>query len=87
MMRSAADARVDEFEGFRVEPWLDWLGGIVARWPGLWRRLGEFETQRLSTALDEIEIHAPIFICGLARSGSTILLECLSRHPDTATHH
>ena len=87
MTRSAAGVSADEFEGFRVEPWLDWLGGIVARWPGLWRRLGEFETQRLSTALDEIEIRVPIFVCGLARSGSTILLESLSRHPDTATHH
>ena len=36
--------------------------------------------------LDAIQIEAPIFVCGLARSGSTILLECLAAHPDTVTH-
>lgn len=77
----------DAFASFQVEPWLDRLGGIVARWPGLMRRLGDFETRRLATVLEEIKIEAPIFICGIARAGSTILLECLSRHPDTATHH
>ncbi len=76
----------DGFERFRVEPWLDWFGGVVARHPRLVRRLGDLETRRLDTALDAIQIEAPIFVCGLARSGSTILLECLAAHPNTVTH-
>ena len=81
-----ARALDDKYERFRVEPWVDWFGGVAARHRGLFRRLGDFETRRLGSALDGVEIRAPIFICGLARSGTTILLECLSQHPDTVTH-
>jgi hypothetical protein len=83
---TAARSLTDEIEGFRVEPWLDWFGGFVAQRPRLWRRIGDLETRRLAAALEEIEIEAPIFICGLARSGSTILLECLDQHADTTSH-
>jgi hypothetical protein len=79
----AGDKRL---EPFRVEPWVDWFGGAVARWPGLWHRLGDFETRRFADALVGRDIEAPIFVCGLARSGSTVLLESLAAHPDTATH-
>ena len=85
--RSAAPARAEnEFERFRVEAWIDRLGGFVARHPKFWRSLGDLETRQFKHALDGISVHAPIFICGLARSGSTILLECLAEHDDTVTH-
>jgi hypothetical protein len=77
---------VDRLDRFRVEPWIDAVGAAVERWPGLWRHLAGVETRRLSEETSGIEIHAPIFVCGLARSGTTILLECLAAHPDTATH-
>jgi hypothetical protein len=76
----------DPYAAFRVEPWLDLLGGFLARRPGLMRRISDFETRRLARELADIEIRAPVFICGLARSGSTILLEVLAAHPETATH-
>ncbi|MGH6866451.1 MAG: sulfotransferase [Methyloceanibacter sp.] len=76
----------DQYDGFRLEPWIDWLGGFVTKRPGLLRGIGDFETRRLGDTLDGIEIRAPIFVCGLARSGSTVLLECLAEHPDTANH-
>jgi hypothetical protein len=75
----------DAYDRFRVEPWVDWLGGVVTRRPGFFRRLGDMETRQLGDTL-EAEIDAPIFVCGLARAGSTILLECLATHPDTITH-
>jgi hypothetical protein len=34
----------------------------------------------------QISIDRPIYICGLARSGSTILLEMLATHPEVVTH-
>ena len=82
MSMSIPDARL---EAFQVEPWLDWLGALAPR-SGLWQRLGGFETRRFSPMLEGIGIEAPVFICGLARAGSSILLECLAAHPETATH-
>jgi hypothetical protein len=78
--------RTDEFERFRVEPWIDWIGGHVARRTRLWQWLGDWETRMLAREIGEIEISAPIFVGGLARSGSTILLECLDSHPGTVSH-
>lgn len=71
---------------FEVEPWIDRLGGLACRVPGLWRRLGDFETACLGRTLDDVPVTAPIFVCGLARSGTTILLECLTAHGDSASH-
>src|SRR3546814_7117987 len=36
--------------------------------------------------IEPTTIDRPIFIAGLARAGTTILLESLERHPDTVTH-
>jgi len=66
--------------------WLDKLGGLMDRAGGLMRHLGNLESSAHRDALDEIAIDRPIYVSGLARSGSTILLEMLARHPDAATH-
>lgn len=50
------------------------------------RFLGNFETKMY---LDEVRAQAidrPVYIAGMARSGSTILLECLAAHEQTASH-
>lgn len=78
--------RRDPADAFRVDPWLHVLGGWVSRHPRAWRRLGDLETRMLADELDAIRITAPIYVAGLARSGSTLLLEILDRHPATATH-
>jgi hypothetical protein len=66
--------------------WLDLLGRLMDRTGSLMRRLGNLESSAHRDILDEITIVRPIYIAGLARSGSTILLEMLARHPDAATH-
>lgn len=71
---------------FAVPRWLDTLSGLVSRHPTWWIRLGDLETRVVSDDLEPAPIDRPIYVAGLARSGSTILLELLSAHPDTASH-
>lgn len=73
-------------EGFAVEGWTDWLGGLIARHPARAIALGNLETRLLADEIAAVRIERPVYIAGLARSGSTILLESLARHPDVATH-
>ncbi|MDH3691407.1 MAG: sulfotransferase, partial [Gammaproteobacteria bacterium] len=49
-------------------------------------RLGEWETRRSSSRLSGIQVTKPVFIGGLARSGTTVLLEKLSTISGVATH-
>lgn len=72
--------------GFDVAPWMDRVGGFVERHPAWWTKLGSLETKLLDSALCDVRIDRPIYVTGLARSGTTILLETLARHPDVATH-
>jgi len=73
-------------QGRKVDAWTHVLGGLVERFPELWIRLGEWEARLLDERIGDIAIDRPVYIAGLARSGSTILLELLARHPSTASH-
>ncbi len=64
----------------------DILGGFVERHPSLVIGLGRMESKWLGYALDNVVIERPIYITGLARAGTTILLELLSSHKDVAFH-
>ncbi len=75
-----------ETDGFTVAPWVDRLGGHIERHRPLWIRLGNLETRLVTGATADIGIEQPVYIAGLARSGTTILLEVLARHPEVATH-
>ncbi|NJO36725.1 MAG: sulfotransferase [Rhizobiales bacterium] len=71
---------------FEVAGWVDRLGGHIERHPTFWIRLGNLESRFLKDDLARIRIEAPIYVAGLARSGSTFLLEALAAHGDTVTH-
>ena len=73
-------------KGFEVAPWMDRLGGFIERHTGWWIKLGSLETGLLESSLSDVRIDRPIYVTGLARSGTTILLETLARHPAVATH-
>lgn len=73
-------------DAFFVDPWTHFIGGLAARRKGFFKWLGNVETWFLADAIDDIPIEKPLYITGLARAGSTILLEILSRHPDVVTH-
>jgi hypothetical protein len=66
--------------------WLDALGGLIDRTAGFWQKLGDLESSAHRAELDAIEIDRPCYVAGLARSGSTILLEMLAGQPGVATH-
>lgn len=71
---------------FAVPGWIDRVGGWQQRHPRGAIRLGNFDTRMAAEAIEGVQIEAPIYIAGLARSGTTILLELLAEHPDVATH-
>jgi hypothetical protein len=78
--------RDSDYAAFHV-PWSTHaLAGFVHRFRRLWIALGDLETWSLAEPLQNIAIDRPIYIAGMARSGSTILLEALAAHPDAATH-
>ncbi|MGF1628086.1 MAG: sulfotransferase [Kiloniellaceae bacterium] len=78
-----ADARS---EAFRVMPWVHHCGRLVARHRRLWIRLGNAETRMRAADIEAIAIEKPVFVCGLARAGTTILLETLAAHPQLGSH-
>ena len=54
--------------------------------PGQMKLLGDIETDWLGDRLQAISIDRPVFICGLARSGTTLLLNLFAQLPGVATH-
>jgi hypothetical protein len=69
-----------------VAGWVDRVGGFIARHRALWVKLGNLETRAVADKIAPIRIRQPIYVTGLARAGSTLLLEVLAEHPATATH-
>jgi hypothetical protein len=64
----------------------DMFGALVERAPGMLRMLGRLETKCVADDLGDIAIDRPIYVSGLARAGTTILLESLATHSDVASH-
>jgi Sulfotransferase family len=54
--------------------------------PGAMKFLGDLETDVLRDRLAAIAVDRPVFIAGVARSGTTLLLNLLSQLPRVATH-
>jgi hypothetical protein len=75
---SALDSRLS------VSRILDWTARLVTDHRATWIKLGNLETKLL--VMDDTPIEKPIYICGLARSGSTVLLETLANRPGVVTH-
>ena len=53
----------------------------------IWHLLGKLETSVLSDELEQLKLHKPVYVSGLARSGTTILTEMLEKHPELTSHH
>lgn len=83
--RSRLGEQVSMDSPFFVPPFLDLLGWVMHRFRGFWLRLGRLESSLLADKLRSIPLKMPIYICGLARSGSTLLHEIVAAHPGVAT--
>ncbi len=64
---------------------LDLLGGFYRFSPAFFKALGRVETACFQYDIADIKIERPIFITGLPRSGTTILLEILNAYNDTVS--
>jgi hypothetical protein len=73
-------------KGFAVLRGADLLSGLICDHPRSWIALGNLETRYLEDRLTDIAIVQPVYVAGLARAGTTIVLEALARHPSVATH-
>jgi hypothetical protein len=73
---SSADASI-----FTVSSNMAFFSWLICEHPKFWRTLGNLETSMLADQLDSIAVTKPIYVAGLARSGSTILLEILAAAP------
>lgn len=82
----SADASSDALHGFAVPAWMHRLGGWLHRHPRAAIRLGDIETRLLQEAIADVTVDRPIYIAGLARAGTTILLEKLAAHPEAGSH-
>ena len=71
---------------FYVPPFLDALGGLVHHHRAFWLWLGRLESSSLAEELSRVRLRMPVYVCGLARSGSTLLHEVIASHPGVATH-
>jgi len=56
------------------------FGWLVHAHPNVWIDVGKLETRLLKTRLQNISLEAPIYVTGLARAGTTLLLSILESH-------
>lgn len=78
--------KVQDFFMSTVPFHLDLLGALPEKYPEFFKAFGNLETKLLSFDIEDIAVERPVFVCGMARSGSTLLIEILAAHPDVATH-
>ena len=70
----------------RVPSGLYFQSRFFAATAGLWRRLGDLESRAVSQETGQLVVDRPVYVAGLARSGTTILTEMLEQHPDLTCH-
>jgi hypothetical protein len=62
------------------------LAALILHHQAAWRLLSDWESRLLANRLAATIIDRPVFIAGLARAGTTILLRKLCELPEFATH-
>jgi hypothetical protein len=83
-MNSASTS--DDASIFAVSSSMAFFSWLICEHPGLWKSLAKLENSVLEDKLQDIRIDKPVYVAGLARSGSTILLELLNEIPGVVSH-
>jgi Sulfotransferase family len=81
-----AEKRAIDDRIFHVEGWVSFCADLVFNNQDLWIKLGNLESKFLEYNLKKTRIKKPIYVSGLARSGSTLLLEILDNCPGVTSH-
>lgn len=71
---------------FSVPAETHYFSELIARLQALWIHLGRLESDLLLERIQRIPIVRPVYVTGLARSGSTILLELLASCAGVTSH-
>jgi hypothetical protein len=71
---------------FHVSSGQHLLESLVCGSAPLWVQLGRLESDLLLERIESVAIEHPVYVSGLARSGTTILLELLASIEGVATH-
>ena len=82
----SATPTVNDTDIFTVSGSMAFFSQLICEYPGIWRTLGKLENSVLDDTLEKVSIHKPVYVSGLARSGSTILLELLNEIPGVVSH-
>lgn len=78
--------RSKDLSAFQVPLGEHLIWGFLHGTRGFWRWLGRIESSVLRDAIERTPIDRPIYIAGLARAGSTVLLEIVASHGAVVTH-
>ncbi len=62
------------------------IAKLVSSYPTLGRILNRLESTIMKKRIENMTIDKPSYITGMARAGTTVMLEMLCQHPDVATH-
>jgi hypothetical protein len=82
----SAKQQNSDAEIFEVSGAMAFFSRLICEHPQLWRKLGAFESSILADTIDATPLVKPVYVSGLARSGSTILLEILASAPGMVSH-
>ena len=63
-----------------------YIAKLVRTIPAVGDTLHTLEFSKMKKSMESLTVDRPIYVTGLARAGTTITLEMLSKHPDVATH-
>jgi hypothetical protein len=83
---STSNDAADDASIFEVSSSMAFFSWLICEHPGFWKSLGKLENIVLEDTLQDIPINKPVYVSGLARSGSTILLEILNEMPGVVSH-
>lgn len=64
----------------------DLVSGLICGLPRFWSMVGNAESRFFAEEIEAVRIDRPVYITGLPRGGTTILLEALATVPGIATH-